>query len=119
MNRRDLLTGAFLFTSAAMIAPSVAQTVRRKRLGYLSGGRAGTGEFTIDILKASLRELGWRANETIDIDERWADGDSSILARLATELVQLRPDVIAATGTSEAKALQAATRDIPIVFLQV
>jgi putative ABC transport system substrate-binding protein len=70
-------------------------------------------------LKVSLRDLGWRANETIDIDERWADGDVSRLARLASELVQLRPDVIATTGTSEAKALQAATQDIPIVFLQV
>ena len=78
-----------------------------------------SGEFTIDILKASLRDLGWRGNETIDIDERWADGDASRLARLASELVQLRPDVIASTGTSEAKALQVATQDIPVVFLQV
>ena len=78
-----------------------------------------SGNHTIDILKASLRDLGWRGNETIDIDERWADGDASRLARLASELVQLRPDVIASTGTSEAKALQVATQDIPIVFLQV
>jgi putative ABC transport system substrate-binding protein len=70
-------------------------------------------------LKASLRDLGWRANETIEIDERWADGDVSRLPRLANQLVALRPDVIAATGTSEAKALQAATQDIPIVFLIV
>jgi putative ABC transport system substrate-binding protein len=115
MKRRDLLMGAFGLTSVALTGPTVAQTVRRRRLGYLSGGRASMGESTID----SLREVGWRANETIDIDERWADGDSSILGRLASELVQLRPDVIAATGTSEAKALQAATADIPIVFLQV
>src|SRR6202022_1802807 len=67
-------------------------------------------------LKASLRDLGWRENETIDIDERWADGDVSRLPRLASELVQLRPDAIATTGSSEAKALQAVTQDIPIVF---
>src|SRR5260370_33073552 len=120
MKGRDLLTAMFGFAyAAAVIDQSQAQTVRRKRLGYLSGGRQGTGAYTIDILKASLRDLGWRGNETIDIDERWADGDVSRLARLANELVQLRPDVIAATGTSEAKALQAATQDIPIVFLQV
>ena len=119
MKRRDLLMGAFGLTSVALTGPSMAQTARRKRLGYLSGGRASMGESTLDVLKGSLREVGWRADETIDIDERWADGDSSILGRLASELVQLRPDVIAATGTSEAKALQAATGDIPIVFLQV
>jgi len=120
MKRRDLLTGALGFASAAVIGPSDAQTIRRKRLGYLSGGRQGTGnEYTSGILKASLRDLGWRGNETIEIDERWADGDVLRLPRLASELVQLRPDVIAATGTSETKALQAATQDIPIVFLQV
>jgi putative ABC transport system substrate-binding protein len=119
MKRRNLLKGALGLTCASVIGPSIAQTVPRKRLGYLSGGRQGMGESSFDVLNASLRELGWRANETIDIDERWADGDFSILARLASELVQLRPDVIAATGASEAKALQAATRDIPIVFLQV
>src|SRR5229473_2562469 len=117
MRRRDLLTGALGFTCAAVIDPSEAQTVRRKRLGYLSGGRQGVwSDYTSEILKGSLRDLGWRGNETIDIDERWADGDVSRLARLASELVQLRPDVIATTGTSEAKALQAVTPDIPIVF---
>jgi putative ABC transport system substrate-binding protein len=118
MRRRDLITGALGFAFAAVIDPAGAQTVRRKRLGYLSGGRqGGTGAHTFDILKASLRDLGWRVNETIDIDERWADGDASRLVQLATELVQLRPDVIAATGVSEVKALQGATQDIPIVFL--
>jgi putative ABC transport system substrate-binding protein len=70
-------------------------------------------------LKTSLRGLGWRVNETLEMDERWAEGDSTRLASLADELIQLSPDVIATTGTSEAKALQVATRDIPIVFLQV
>ena len=119
MNRRDFLTAVFGAGCAAAGKPGQAQTVRRRKLGYLSGGRQGMGEFNIDILKASLRELGWRENETIDIDKRWADGDASGLARLAGELVQLRPDVIACTGTSEAKALQSATREIPVVFLQV
>jgi putative ABC transport system substrate-binding protein len=120
MRRRDLLTGALGFICAAVMGTSAAQTVRRKRLGYLSGGRHGTGnEYTSGILEASLRDLGWRENETIEIDERWADGVVSRLPRLAIELVALRPDVIAATGTSETQALQAATQNIPIVFLQV
>jgi putative ABC transport system substrate-binding protein len=119
MNRRDFLTAMFGIGYAAVANSAEAQTVRRRKLGYLSGGRQGTGEYTIDILKASLRDLGWRANETLDIDERWAMGDASRLAPLASELVALRPDVIACTGTSEAKALQSATREIPVVFLQV
>src|SRR5260370_4476985 len=120
MKRRDFLTAMFGFSCAAVAERSAAQTVRRKRLGYLSGGKQGAGgAYTNAILEASLGDLGWRRNETLDIDERWADGDHSRLPRLASELVALRPDVIAVTGTSETKALQAATRDIPIVFLQV
>jgi ABC-type uncharacterized transport system substrate-binding protein len=119
MNRRDFLA-AMYGIGYALVANSVeAQTVRRRKLGYLSGGRQGMGEYSIDIFKASLRDLGWRANETIDIDERWADGDASRLPPLASELVALRPDVLACTGASEAKALQSATSEIPIVFLQV
>lgn len=53
------------------------------------------------------------------MDARFANGDFSNIPRLAVELVALRPDVIVATGSSETKALQAATRDIPIVFLQI
>jgi putative tryptophan/tyrosine transport system substrate-binding protein len=119
MNRRDFLTAMFGTGCAAVANSAEAQTVRRRKLGYLSGGNPGMGEHNVDILKASLRDLGWRANETIDIDERWADGDASRLAPLASELVKLRPDLIACSGTSEAKALQSATPEIPIVFLQV
>jgi len=118
MNRRDFLTAMFGI-GAAVTSSAEAQTVRRRKLGYLSGGSPGLGEHSIDIFKASLRDLGWRANETIDIDVRWADGDASRLALLASELVALRPDVIACTGTSEAKALQSATSEIPVLFLQV
>src|SRR3979411_2303444 len=91
MKRRDFLTGMFGVGCAAVAIPGAAQTVRRKKVGYLSGGKqAITGEFTIDIFKASLRDLGWRINETIDIDQRFADGDASRLAGLASELGQLR-----------------------------
>ena len=120
MRRRDLLRSALGLSCFAVIDPSEAQPIRRKRLGYLSGGKWSVGnKNTIEILKASLGDLGWRENGTIDIDERWADGDASRLPSLARELVQLQPDVFAATGTSEAKALQAVTQDIPIVFFQV
>jgi putative ABC transport system substrate-binding protein len=71
------------------------------------------------LFKASLRDLGWRVNETIDVDQGFADGDASRLAGLASELVQLRPDVIACTGASEAKARLSVTQEIPVVFLIV
>jgi putative ABC transport system substrate-binding protein len=88
-------------------------------MGYLSGGEPILAQFNFDILIASLGDLGWRAGETIDVEARWGRGDASRIPILARELVALVPDVMVATGSSEARSLQAATRDIPIVFMQV
>jgi putative ABC transport system substrate-binding protein len=70
-------------------------------------------------LKEALQDSGWRIGGSLEIEERHARGDTARIARLAAELVAARPDVIAATGGTEAKALQQATRDIPVVFMQM
>jgi putative tryptophan/tyrosine transport system substrate-binding protein len=123
MRRREVIASGVVVGASAIIARrGLAQAARRARLGYLSGGTYaadGNQENSSDILKTALRELGWRAGETLEIEERWADGDFSRMSQLARELVALRPDVIAATGSQETRSLQAVTRDIPIVFLQV
>ena len=118
MRRRDLLTGALGISWAEGIHAAGAQTKRRARMGWLSGGPVSP-DSPIHILKQTLHELGWKAGDTLDMEERHAQGDAAILPRLAAELVAQRPDVIGATGVTEAKALQAATRDIPIVFMQI
>src|SRR6516225_958519 len=46
-------------------------------------------------------------------------GQPERFGSLARELVALAPSVIACVGRREAAALQAATRTIPIVFMQV
>jgi putative tryptophan/tyrosine transport system substrate-binding protein len=119
MRRRDLLKAALGFTCMAATDPSGAQTRGLRRVGYLSGAAQDMRENTIDILEERLRDLGWRAGETIEFEPRWADGDFSRLPRLASELVMLRPDVIVATGSSETTSLHAATKEIPVVFIQV
>ncbi|MGB9315696.1 MAG: ABC transporter substrate-binding protein, partial [Pseudolabrys sp.] len=119
MRRRDLLKAALGFTCMAATDPSGAQTRGLRRVGYLSGAAQDMRENTLDILEERLRDLGWRAGETIEFERRWADGDFSRLPRLASELVMLRPDVIVATGSSETTSLHAATKEIPVVFIQV
>ena len=119
LTRRAFVSGlGTLVTLAASRAASSNQP--RARLGYLSGGRKDVNlENTLDVLRAALREYGWRAGENLLIEERFAEGDSARLPRLARELVAQRPDVLACTGTTETRALQAATGTIPVVFLQV
>jgi putative ABC transport system substrate-binding protein len=60
--------------------------------------------------------LGWKPGETLEIEKR--EGDASKLPRLAAEIVALRPDVIACTGETEAKALRGAAHEIPVVFME-
>jgi putative ABC transport system substrate-binding protein len=120
MRRRDFLAGATAIAPVVRGAVAEAQVTRRARLGWLSGARKQTdGNSPLAVLRASLSGLGWKPGETLEIEEREADGDASNLPRLAAEIVALRPDVIACTGGTEAKALQGATREIPVVFMQV
>src|SRR6202451_2887157 len=120
MKRRDLIAGGLVVTFKMATQSSFAQTAKRVRLGYLSGGppRAST-DSTLGAFRAALGELGCRSAETLVIEERYANGDLSTLPRLASELVALRPNVIVTTGGPETKSLQVLTQDIPIVFLQV
>jgi putative tryptophan/tyrosine transport system substrate-binding protein len=66
------------------------------------------------LLLSGLRALGWRDGENLQIEVR--SGDLANLPRLAAELVALRPDILVAPGSTDTKALQAATSDIPIFF---
>ena len=113
MRRREFLIGAL----GIFCAPVRAQTIGRARVGWLSGGSIGKIDIFV-IIKGDLRELDW-TNERLETVERRAEGNSSVLPRLASEIVAYRPDVIACTGVNEARALQGATREIPIVFTQV
>src|SRR3954468_12509173 len=115
MRRRDFVAGMLALAAAG---PSLADPTRA-RVGYLSGGSTASGrDFTINIFREQLRELGW-SGDKLNVEERWANGDFSALPHLAADLVALRPDVIVSTGSSETKALQALTADIPILFTQV
>jgi putative tryptophan/tyrosine transport system substrate-binding protein len=118
MNRRTLIA---TLGGTAVVGPSVAQTPRRARLGYLSGGMKGDDASlnTIGVLQESLGQLGWRIGDTLEIDEAWAGGDFGRLPRLAGELVAQKPNVLVATGATETEALRAATQSIPIVFMQI
>ena len=57
--------------------------------------------------------------QTIQIEPRYAMGQPDRFGSLARELVAMSPAVIASVGRQETAALQAATRTIPIVFMQV
>jgi putative ABC transport system substrate-binding protein len=120
MRRRDFIT---LLGSAATAWPLVAraqQPERMRRIGVLSNkvsgdshGREEAAAFT-DALKAH----GWVSGGNLQIDYRWGAGDGERYRAYAAELVAQAPDVLLAAGGTVVGALQRATRDIPIVFVE-
>jgi putative tryptophan/tyrosine transport system substrate-binding protein len=139
MRRRDFITlisgAAAALTCADVFA---AQKSPMARIGFLFNGPRPPNECCADAecksprrdtyqnpkclekawpLLADLHTLGWREGENLHVEWRFADGDPESRQRLAAELVALRPDILVAGATIETKAFQAATNDIPIVFM--
>jgi len=63
-----------------------------------------------------MRELGYVEGENLVIEWRFADGKAERLPSLATELVELKVDVLVVSGTPATSAAQRATSSIPIVM---
>jgi putative ABC transport system substrate-binding protein len=89
------------------------------RLGILSTAeppnRATTPSF-VNTVPAILKELGYIEGQTLLIERRFAGGNPERLRQLARELVELRMDVILASGGAAVQAARNATITIPIVM---
>jgi putative tryptophan/tyrosine transport system substrate-binding protein len=62
-----------------------------------------------------LRSLGYIEKQTIDIDYRYANGDTKPLKSLAQELIALRPNVAFGGEPSAVRALKSVAPNLPIV----
>ena len=115
MNRRELLAllGGIIVLPASALAQ---QPTAPRRLGVLSV----TADDVIGQarLAEALAALGWREQDNINVDWRSGAGDRAPIARLADELIALKPDVLLAIGTPSVEELRQRTTT-PIVFAVV
>jgi putative ABC transport system substrate-binding protein len=70
-------------------------------------------------LRSGLQQLNWIEGRNLRIDIRFGDANSSRIRADAEELVSFAPDVIVANGVAATRAVQARTKTIPIVFVNV
>ncbi len=73
----------------------------------------------ITVFTKTLQNLGWTNGRNILMEYRWAAGNAERFRAYATELVQLKCDIILSATTPVLAALLKQTRTIPIVFLSV
>ena len=120
MKRREFITLLGGAAAASVgLPPPVAwaqPAAKMYRVAYL----AYVGDEDATIVKQRLDELGYSEGKNLIFDFRSALGNQERLRELAAELARTNADVmIAGFGTATAKAAQAATATIPIVFTSV
>jgi putative tryptophan/tyrosine transport system substrate-binding protein len=118
VRRRAVLAALASAAVAEPIAAVGQQPARPPRVGLLMGSSPSVEAATLDAFRQALTEAGYSDGQTIILEVRYAEGQTDLFGSLARELVALAPSVIACVGSKETAALQAATRTIPIVFIQ-
>src|SRR2546430_2665551 len=112
MRRRAFIT---LFGGAAAWPLAARAAGKRPRVAVLTLLSSQDERGRIVAFIAGMRELGYVAGQTFDIDYRYAEGDTERLRPLARELIALAPDVAFAGEPSSARAVKALAPDLPIV----
>jgi ABC-type uncharacterized transport system substrate-binding protein len=122
LKRREFITLLGGAAAAWPLAAQAQQGERVRRIGILMSQAPDTteGQARTAAFLQALQELGWTEGRNIRIDSRWSLGSDAVgIRNAAAELVALAPDVILASATPQAAALQQATRTVPIVFAMV
>ena len=120
MNRREVIT--ILGGAAAWpLTARAQQPERMRRIGVLMNLASddAEGQARLAAFHQGLQQLGWTVGRNVQIDYRWAVGDTGRFHRYAGELLALAPDVVLASATQSVQALQQGTRTVPIVFVNV
>ena len=106
----------FVLTAAGLIGQGIAaQPQRLLKIGALTGSWGPTP--AIVGLRDGLKERGYREDTDFVIGVRFTQGNVAELPAAARDLVKRGVDLIVTGGGTAAKAAQAETNRIPIVFL--
>jgi putative tryptophan/tyrosine transport system substrate-binding protein len=121
IKRRDFL---MLLGGVAVCVPRLAAAEasgRVRHIGILMSGAETDPETQarVSSIQEGLSRFGWSEGRNIQINYRYAAADPERAQQAAKELVTQKPEVIVATATHMAAALQRETQVVPIVFIGV
>lgn len=118
--RREFVT---LLGSTLIARPRLAHAQhdgRTHRVGVLMHAAANEtdAQTRLAALLQGLRAAGWEVGRDLRVHTRWSRGNATRLLSDAAELIMLRPDAVVAGVGATTKALQQASRVVPIVFAE-
>jgi putative ABC transport system substrate-binding protein len=119
ITRRNVLLagGMGLLVAHRLSLGQPATTIRRVGLPAL-GSKASSDQYHVPFTQG-MRDLGWQEGKNIEYQFAYADGDVNRLDALVSELIRQKVDVIVVGNAAGTRALQQATRTIPIVMVAV
>src|SRR6516164_4273865 len=117
MRRREftrMLAGAAAWPLGARAQQSAIPVI-----GFLHLTSLETNRDNLAAFRLGLGDLGYIEDKNVAIEYRWAHGRNDRLATLVAELVSRQVSIIVVLeSTNGALAAKAATKTIPIVFMQ-
>ena len=114
MERREFIKIVCGLVGTWPIAAYAQQVGGLRRVGVLGADPIVWSSWTAAFV-TRLRELGWIAGETVDVEYRWAGGSSKRVSDFTAEFLRRNVDVIVTYGSALA-VVQQVTTTIPIVL---
>jgi len=112
MRRREFMAG---LGAAALPLAARAQQAPMPVIGFLRSTAAAAAGELVAAFRDGLKETGFVEGRNVELEFRWADGQSDRLPALVAELIR-RPVAVLVGDAFPMLAAKAATSSIPIVF---
>jgi len=75
------------------------------------------GQLRAAVFRQGLEKRGWTIGRNLEIDYHWGLGDADWTRSAVQQLLRAVPDVILVNGGQAARAVQRATRTVPVIFI--
>jgi putative ABC transport system substrate-binding protein len=116
--RRVVLAGGIGVLVAQQL--SLGQTAATmRRVGWVSFGSIDSPAEGYAAFRQAMHDLGWLEGKNVAYLAAYADGEFNRLDVLATELIGQKVEVILVGNATTTRALQRATKTIPIVMTSI
>ena len=108
------VVAVLLLTAPSVVSAQPAEKVYR--IGMLETRSTQLNAANLNAFRQALLALGYKEGQNLEIAYRSSDGRDERFARLASDLVGLKVDLILTRGTPAGLAAKSATRTIPVVM---